>query len=141
MDHRPANLRPPLREILLHHNRIDRPADATDRIAQANRLGDAVLDVALDDQEVQVAVACEFAPCCRPEQDHPGRRPSSVREALSCPSWSPRRGGLRWEQAQELREAIQGVDDLGACVAKGALVAVGCVADGPHTGGDGSHDS
>jgi predicted RNase H-like HicB family nuclease len=82
MDHRPANLRPPLREILIHHNHIDRPADPADRIAQANRLGDPVLDIALNDQEVQIAVACEFATRCRAEQDHPGRRPSSIREAL-----------------------------------------------------------
>ncbi len=58
MDHRPANLRPPLREILIHHNHIDRPADPADRIAQADGLGDAILDVALNDQEVQIAVAC-----------------------------------------------------------------------------------
>jgi hypothetical protein len=61
MDHRPANLRPPLREILIHHNHIDRPPDPPDRIAQTNRLGDAVLDVALNDQEVQIAVACQLA--------------------------------------------------------------------------------
>jgi len=83
MDHRPPNLRSPLREFLVHHDHIDRPADPADGIAQANRLGDAVLDIALDDQEVQVAVACELATRCRSEQDHPGRRPGSVREALS----------------------------------------------------------
>jgi hypothetical protein len=83
MDHRPANLRSPLREILIHHDHIDRPADAADRVAQANCLGDAVLDITLDDQEVQVAVACELATRCRSEQDHSGRRPGGLREALS----------------------------------------------------------
>lgn len=83
MDHRPANLRSPLREILIHHDHIDRPADPTDRIAQADGLGDAVLDVALNHQKVQIAVACEFATRCRPEQDHPGMRPSSLRETLA----------------------------------------------------------
>ena len=67
MDHRPANLRPPLREILIHHDHIDRPADAADSITQPDGLGDAVLDIALDDQEVQIAVACELAACCRSE--------------------------------------------------------------------------
>jgi hypothetical protein len=83
MDHRPANLRPPLREILIHHDHIDRPADPTDRIAEADGLGDAVLDVALNHQKVEIAVACELATRCRPEQDHPGRRPSSIRETLA----------------------------------------------------------
>lgn len=67
MDHGPANLRPPFSEILIHHDHVDRPADPADSIAQADGLGDAVLDVALDDQEVQIAVACELAACCRPE--------------------------------------------------------------------------
>ncbi len=63
MDHRPADLRSPLRKILIHHNHIDRPANPAYRIAQADGLGYAVLDVALDDQEVEVAVVCEFATC------------------------------------------------------------------------------
>ena len=83
MDHRPANLPAPLCEILVHHDHIDRPADPADCIAQADRLGDAVLDIALDDQEVQIAIACELATHCRPEQDHPGRRARSLHEALS----------------------------------------------------------
>lgn len=83
MDHRPANLPTSLRKILVHHDHIDRPADAADSITQPDSLGDAVLDIALDDQEVQIAVACELTACCRPEQDHPGRRSSSVREAPS----------------------------------------------------------
>ncbi len=72
MDHRPANLRPPFGQILIHHDHIDRPSDPADGIAQADGLDDTVLDVALDDQEVQIAVACELAVCCLPEQDHPG---------------------------------------------------------------------
>lgn len=83
MDHRPANLRSPFSEILIHHDHIDRPADPADGIAQPDGLGNAVLDVALDDQEVQIAVACELSACCRPEQDHPGRRARSLRETLS----------------------------------------------------------
>lgn len=83
MDHRPANLRPPLREILIHHDHIDRPADPTDCIAQADGLGDAVLDVALNHQKVEIAVACEFAASCRSEQNHPGGGPSSLRETLA----------------------------------------------------------
>jgi hypothetical protein len=83
MDHRPANLPAPLCEILVHHDHIDRPADPADCIAQADRLGDAVLDIALDDQEVQIAVACKLAARRRSEQDHPGRRPGSLCEALS----------------------------------------------------------
>lgn len=57
MDHRPTNLPTPLREILVHHDHIDRPADAADSITQPDSLGDAVLNIALDDQEVQIAVA------------------------------------------------------------------------------------
>lgn len=83
MDHRPANLPTSVRKILVHHDHIDRPPDAADSVTQPDSLGDAVLDIALDDQEVQIAVACELAACCRPEQDHPGRRPGSVCEALS----------------------------------------------------------
>jgi hypothetical protein len=83
MHHRPANLRPPLREILIHHDHIDRPADPADRIAQADRLGDTVLNVALYNQEVQIAVACEFATRRRSEQDHPGGRPGCLHDALS----------------------------------------------------------
>jgi hypothetical protein len=83
MDHRPANLRPPLHEILVHHDHIDRPADSTDRIAQADGLGDAVLDVALNHQKVEIAVACEFATRCRSEQDYPGGRPDCLHDALS----------------------------------------------------------
>ena len=83
MDHRPANLRPPFSEILIHHDHVDRPADPADGIAQTDGLCDAVLDVALDDQEVQIAVARELAACCRPEQDHPSRRARSLRETPS----------------------------------------------------------
>lgn len=43
MDHRPADLRSPLRKILIHHNHIDRPANPAYRIAQADGLGDAAL--------------------------------------------------------------------------------------------------
>ncbi len=83
MDHRPANLRPPLREILIHHDHIDRPADPTDCIAQADGLGDAVLDVALNHQKVEIAVACELATRCRSEQNYPGGRPDCLHDALS----------------------------------------------------------
>ncbi len=83
MDHRPANLRPPLCEVLIHHDHIDWPPNPPDRITQADRLRDAILDVTLNDQEVQIAVACELATRRRSEQDHPGRRPSSLCEALS----------------------------------------------------------
>ncbi len=83
MDHRPANLPTSLREILVHHDHIDWPADAADSVTQPDSLGDAVLDITLDDQEVQIAVACELAACCRPEQDHPCRRPGSRRETPS----------------------------------------------------------
>src|ERR1700761_9346558 len=68
MHHRPANLRSPLREILIPHDYIDWPADASDRIAKANCLSDAVVDIALNDQEVQIAVRCELATRCGPEQ-------------------------------------------------------------------------
>jgi hypothetical protein len=63
MHHRPANPRPPPCEILIHHNHIDRPTDPADRIgiAQANRHGDAVLNIVLNHQEVQIAVRCELA--------------------------------------------------------------------------------
>ncbi len=57
MNHRPANLRPPIRQLLVHHDHIHRPADPPDSVPQANGLGDAVLNLALEDQEVQSAVA------------------------------------------------------------------------------------
>jgi hypothetical protein len=82
MNHRPANLRPPLRKILIHHDHIDRPANPSNRIAQADRLGNAVLDVTLDNQEVQIAIACELATRCRSEQNYAGGRPSGISEAL-----------------------------------------------------------
>lgn len=50
MNHRPANLRPPIRQCLVHHDHIHRPADPADGIAQADGLGDAVLGFALDDR-------------------------------------------------------------------------------------------
>ncbi len=83
MDHRPANLPTSLCEILVHHDHIDRPADAADSITQPDSLGDAVLDIALDDQEVQIAVACELATRGRPKQDHLGRGSSGLCDALS----------------------------------------------------------
>jgi hypothetical protein len=67
MDHRPANLPASLREILVHHDHVDRPADPADGIAKTDCLGDAVLDIVLNDQEVQIAVARELATRCRPE--------------------------------------------------------------------------
>jgi hypothetical protein len=83
VDHRPANLPAPFREILIHHDHIDRSADPADCIAQADRLCDPVLDIALDDQEVQIAVVRELATRRRPEQDHPGRRARSLRKTSS----------------------------------------------------------
>lgn len=52
MDHRSANPPTSLREILVHHDHIDGPADASDSITQPDSLGDAVLDIALNDQEI-----------------------------------------------------------------------------------------
>lgn len=83
MNHRPANLRPPIRQRLVHHNHIHRPADPADSIAQANGLGDAVLDLALDDQEVQIAVARKLPARSRSEQDHPGWRTGGLHQSLS----------------------------------------------------------
>jgi hypothetical protein len=78
MDHRPPDLASPGRQILVHHDHVDRPADATDSVAQANSLSDTVLDVALDDQEVQIAVARELPTRSRPKQDHTRGRPGSL---------------------------------------------------------------
>jgi hypothetical protein len=49
MDHRPTNLRSPIRQLIVHNDHIHRPADPPDSIPQANGLGDRVLDIALDD--------------------------------------------------------------------------------------------
>jgi hypothetical protein len=80
MDHRPANLRSPLREILVHHDHIDWSANSPDSVTQTDGLRDAVLNVTLNDQEVQIAVGRELTARCRPEQDHLGRRSCSPRE-------------------------------------------------------------
>jgi hypothetical protein len=83
MDHRPTNLRPPIRQLLVHHDHVHRPADPSDGVPQANGLGDAVLDFALDDQEVQIAVARELAARSRSKQDHTGRRPNGLHKPLT----------------------------------------------------------
>jgi hypothetical protein len=81
MDHRPANSCPPPREILVHHDHIDRSTDPSDSVTQTDSLRDAVLNITLNDQEVQVTVGREFTARCRPEQDHLGRGSCSPRKA------------------------------------------------------------
>jgi hypothetical protein len=83
MNHRPANLRPSIRQLLVHHDHIHRPADPPDSVPQANGLGDTVLDLPLDDQEVQIAVARKLTARSRPKQDYPGWRSGSVHKPLS----------------------------------------------------------
>ncbi len=82
MDHRPAHLCPPGRQILVHHDYVDWPPDAADSVAQANSLGDTILDITLNNQEVQIAVARELPACSRPKQDHTRRRPGSLHKPL-----------------------------------------------------------
>ncbi len=83
MNHRPTHLAPPGRQILVHHDHVDRPADTADSVAEANSLSDTVLDIALYDQEVQIAVARELSARSRPKQDHACRRRGSLHEPLA----------------------------------------------------------
>src|SRR5580704_60430 len=72
VDHRAPDLRPPLDKRLVHHDHIHRSTEAAQDTSKPDLLGETVLHLALDDQEVEVAALVGVAASVRAEQDHLG---------------------------------------------------------------------
>jgi hypothetical protein len=72
--HRAPYLRPPLSECGVHDDQVDRGIEVSESTAEPDGLGEAILDLVLDDQEVEVAALVGVATGTRAKQDHLGVR-------------------------------------------------------------------